>query len=97
MTSALPHLPDYPPPFEYALPFQPDMVRRALWAIEGGLCGEVEWEASFTNQTESILIASVAAYGKDLGRRKAKHRERAAKSRADKSPTGTQRSLWEAP
>lgn len=77
--NALSHLPDYPPPFQYALESQPHMVRQALWAIEGGLSGEVEWQATFGDrQTEVILIASMGAYGKDLGRRKAAHRRRAS-------------------
>lgn len=79
MAIALPHLPDYPPPFRYALDSHPQLVRRALWAIEGGMGGEVEWQAVFgKGQAFVILDASVAALGRDLGQRKAKQRSRAS-------------------
>lgn len=77
LSIALPHVVDYPPPFLYALTDHPHLVRRAVWAIEAGMGGEVEWQTSFgERQATVILLAAVAARGRDLGRRKTKHRNR---------------------
>ena len=63
------HIPDYPPPFKNALPVS-DMLRRALWAIEGGMGGPVEWMATFGDrQTTVTLDCAVACFGRKLRRK----------------------------
>ena len=60
-------IPDYPPPFKYALP-QVKLIRNALWSIEIGMGGRVDWDASFGVRQASVsLMCAQAVHGSQFG------------------------------
>ena len=61
-------IPDYPPPFKYPVPGYQKAVRDALWSIEIGLGGQVDWNASFGATQGSVMLTTAqAVYGSRLG------------------------------
>jgi hypothetical protein len=77
-------VPDWPPPFRYAIATLPEMLRRALPAIEEGLGDEVAWCYSLGDRTrvevdhrgrEVIRLApTLLAYRVCHGNRKGRRR-----------------------
>lgn len=59
------HIPDYPHP----VPGWQKAIRNALWSIETGMGGRVEWAASFgERQTTVFLNSAQACFGSKLDR-----------------------------
>ena len=68
-------LPDYPPPFRYPVPGYVQAIRNALWSIEIGLGGQVDWHASFGDRQSSVGITTAAAvHGPQFRRHKTRKR-----------------------
>ena len=63
-------IPDYPPPFRYPVPGYAKAIRDALWAIEGGMGGQVEWEATFGTRQANVVIDCAAVRGSQFGFKK---------------------------
>lgn len=54
-------IPDYPPPFKYPVPGYQESIRNALWSIEVGMGGRVDWCASFGARDALVAIGCAAA------------------------------------
>lgn len=61
---------DYPPPFKHAVPSYVKAIRNALWAIEGGLWGQVEWHATFGVRQNEIALMCASVHGSQFGAKK---------------------------
>ena len=60
-------IPDYPAPFKHPVPGYQKAIRDALWAIEGGLGGQVEWNASFGDRQGSVFLSVASVHGSQFG------------------------------
>ena len=58
---------DYPPPFKYSVPAYIQAIRNALWAIEIGMGGQVEFEATFGTRQAGVVIDCAAVRGSRFG------------------------------
>lgn len=58
---------DWPPEFKYGTPRLHQMTRSALWAIEQGLGGAVEWASLFVDPV-TVLSVAKSVYRKRLQR-----------------------------
>lgn len=64
-------IPDYPPPFRYPVPGYVKAIRDALWSIEIGMGGRVDWDASFGVRQGSVtLMCAEAVHGSQFGAKK---------------------------
>ena len=61
---------DYPPPFKHPIPGYVKAIRDALWAIEGGLGGQVEWEATFGTRQNEVVLMCASVHGSQFGAKK---------------------------
>ena len=60
-------IPDYPAPFKHALP-QVKLLRNALWSIEIGMGGRVDWDASFGERQCGVsLMCAESVHGSQFG------------------------------
>ena len=61
-------IPDYPPPFKHPVPGYLKAIKDALWSIEIGMGGRVDWDASFGVRQASVsLMCAQAVHGSQFG------------------------------
>ena len=61
-------IPDYPAPFKHPVPGYQKAIRDALWSIEIGMGGRVDWDASFgVRQCGVSLMCAEAVHGSQFG------------------------------
>lgn len=61
---------DYPPPFKYSIPAYIQAIRNALWSIEIGMGGQVDWQASFGTRQANVALTCAAVRGSRFGFKK---------------------------
>ena len=61
-------IPDYPAPFKHPVPGYQKSIRDALWSIEIGMGGRVDWDASFGERQCGVsLMCAESVHGSQFG------------------------------